>query len=90
VAYYATVGKRDQRATVGEALTALLAEENPEEVLRLARALREAAESLELESVRNARERKVSWSRFGAIYGLTKQGAQQRFRRDAQSPAQAS
>lgn len=90
MAYYATVGKRDQRATVGEALTALLAEENPEEALRLARALREAAESLELELVRNARVRKVSWSRIGAIYGLTKQGAQQRFRRDAHSPAQAS
>lgn len=90
LAYYPTVSKRNQRAAVGEALAALMAESNPEEALRLARALREAVEALELDLVRNARARKVSWSRIGAIYGLTKQGAQQRFRRDAQSPAQAS
>lgn len=84
------MGKRDHRTAVGDALTGLKTELDPEEALRLVRVLREAAESLELELVRNARARKVSWSRIGAVYGLTKQGAQQRFRGDAQAPAKAS
>ena len=48
--------------------------------LDAARQLREAADALELEMVRAARQDGHSWSRIGSIYGLTKQGAQQRFR----------
>lgn len=44
------------------------------------RRLRESADALERHLVREARAAGVSWSRIGALYGLTKQGAQQRFR----------
>ncbi|WP_068401573.1 hypothetical protein [Kribbia dieselivorans] len=50
------------------------------ERLAAARALREAAEALEYATVLQARHDGMSWSKIGAIYGLTKQGAQQRFR----------
>jgi len=46
-----------------------------------ARRLREQTELLEQELVRVAREDGQSWTQIGALYGLTKQGAQQRFRR---------
>ncbi len=54
--------------------------------LDAARQLREAADALELEMVRAARQDGHSWSRIGSIYGLTKQGAQQRFRTGAPEP----
>ncbi|NNG19378.1 hypothetical protein HJ590_07250 [Naumannella sp. ID2617S] len=47
--------------------------------------LRAAAEACELDLVRAARNQGVSWSKIGAVYGLTKQGAQQRFRPRAAS-----
>ncbi|BBG01519.1 MULTISPECIES: hypothetical protein [Pseudonocardia] len=45
------------------------------------RRLRQAAEQLELELVQQARESGVRWSDIGELYGTTKQGVQQRFRR---------
>lgn len=48
--------------------------------LDVARAGRESAESAERAAVLSAREAGVSWSRIGELYGLTKQGAQQRFK----------
>lgn len=49
-------------------------------VLAAARRRRESAESRELDAVRAARDAGASWSDIGDIYGLTKQGAQQRFK----------
>jgi hypothetical protein len=48
--------------------------------LEAARRLREAAEELEAAQVEAARQAGATWIEIGACYGLTKQGAQQRFR----------
>jgi hypothetical protein len=48
--------------------------------LDAARRLREAAEELEAAEVVAARKAGATWIEIGACYGLTKQGAQQRFR----------
>ena len=48
--------------------------------LDAARRLREAAEELEAAQVEAARKAGATWLEIGACYGLTKQGAQQRFR----------
>lgn len=46
-----------------------------------ARRAREKAELTEYNAVTAAREAGVAWGRIGDLYGLTKQGAQQRFKR---------
>ena len=53
----------------------------PDPLARLdaVRRAREALERLELETVAESRRAGVTWSAIGALYGLTKQGAQQRF-----------
>ena len=48
--------------------------------LDAARRLREAADELEAAQVEAARKAGATWIEIGACYGLTKQGAQQRFR----------
>ena len=61
--------------------------------LDAARRLREAAEELEAAQVEAARKAGATWLEIGECYGLTKQGAQQRFRtaRDqAKSPTATS
>jgi hypothetical protein len=62
------------------ALGALDAAEGPIGRLEAARRLREAAEELEAAQVEAARKAGATWIEIGACYGLTKQGAQQRFR----------
>jgi hypothetical protein len=62
------------------ALGALDAGDGPISRLEAARRLREAAEELEAAQVEAARKAGVTWIEIGACYGLTKQGAQQRFR----------
>ncbi|HEY1624707.1 MAG TPA: hypothetical protein VGG16_13000 [Streptosporangiaceae bacterium] len=62
------------------ALSALDAAEGPAGRLDVARQLREAAEELEAAQVAAARKAGATWIEIGACYGLTKQGAQQRFR----------
>src|SRR5215472_2435000 len=62
------------------ALSALDAADGPISRLDAARRLREAAEELEAAQVDAARKAGATWSEIGACYGLTKQGAQQRFR----------
>lgn len=54
----------------------------PDPLLRLdaLRQAREALERLELEALRDSRRSGATWKDIGALYGLTKQGAQQRFR----------
>jgi hypothetical protein len=55
------------------------------EAVRAARRLREEAEALELEAVIEARRHRATWSEIGAVYGTSKQGAQQRFRAAVQA-----
>ncbi len=62
------------------ALGALDAADGPIGRLQAARRLREAAEELEAAQVEAARKAGATWSEIGTCYGLTKQGAQQRFR----------
>ncbi len=62
------------------ALSALDAADGPISRLEAARRLREAAEELEAAQVEAARKAGATWNEIGACYGLTKQGAQQRFR----------
>lgn len=62
------------------ALAALDAADGPISRLEAARRLREAAEELEAAEVVAARKAGATWTEIGACYGLTKQGAQQRFR----------
>jgi len=44
------------------------------------RRARERLELAEVEAVRAARQAGATWKAIGALYGLSKQGAQQRFR----------
>ena len=65
---------------ISAALGALDAADGPMSRLDAARRLREAAEELEAAQVEAARKAGATWIEIGACYGLTKQGAQQRFR----------
>ena len=62
------------------AIGALDVADGPISRLDAARRLREAAEELEAAQVEAARKAGATWTEIGACYGLTKQGAQQRFR----------
>jgi molybdenum cofactor biosynthesis enzyme len=62
------------------ALGVLDVADGPMSRLEAARRLREAAEELEVAQVAAARKAGATWDEIGACYGLTKQGAQQRFR----------
>jgi hypothetical protein len=62
------------------ALGALSVADEPMSRLDAARRLREAAEELEAVQVEAARKAGATWNEIGACYGLTKQGAHQRFR----------
>jgi hypothetical protein len=62
------------------ALSALDAADGPISRLDAVRRLREAAEELEAAQVEAARKAGATWNEIGVCYGLTKQGAQQRFR----------
>jgi hypothetical protein len=62
------------------ALSAFDGADVPMKRLDAARRLREAAEELEAAQIEAARKAGVTWIEIGACYGLTKQGAQQRFR----------
>jgi hypothetical protein len=62
------------------ALGAFDAADGPVSRLDAARRLREAADELEAAQVEAARKAGATWIEIGACYGLTKQGAQQRFR----------
>ena len=66
---------------ITRALRAHQAAGDPLAALDAARVLREEAERLERRAVEGVRAAGTSWSTIGALYGLTKQGAQQRFRK---------
>jgi hypothetical protein len=78
------VAPRTPRKRIAAALDALDAAPDPLARLDAARRLREAAEELEGAELRAARKAGATWNDIGACYGLTKQGAQQRFRRGEQ------
>lgn len=64
-----------------KALQGLAEIDDPYERLDAVRECRERIEQLELGSVLAAREAGATWRDIGSLYGLSKQGAQQRFRR---------
>lgn len=65
---------------LAKAIAAL--EDVPEPLVRLdaVREAREALEALEADTARQARDGGATWSQIGALYGVSKQAAQQRFR----------
>ena len=65
---------------IAKAVDSWAAARTPAERLAAARQLRAAADRLERESVEAARAAGLTWAEIGELYGLTKQGAQQRFR----------
>ena len=74
------VASKSPAKRIFAALGALDAADGPISRLHAARRLREAAEQLEAAQVQAARKAGATWIEIGACYGLTKQGAQQRFR----------
>ncbi len=62
-----------------KALAALEDATTPSARVDAARRVREAAEALEMANVDAARDAGLTWADIGDRYGLTKQGAQQRF-----------
>ena len=75
-----TVASKSFAKRILAALGALDTADGPVSRLEAARRLREAAEELEAAQVEAARKAGATWIEIGACYGLTKQGAQQRFR----------
>jgi hypothetical protein len=75
-----TVASKNPVKRISAALRALDVAGEPMSRLEAARCLREAAEELEAAQVEAARKAGATWIEIGERYGLTKQGAQQRFR----------
>jgi molybdenum cofactor biosynthesis enzyme len=80
VDYAVTVASKSPVKRILAALSALDVADRPISRLDAARRLREAAEELEAAQVEAARKAGATWNEIGVCYGLTKQGAQQRFR----------
>jgi hypothetical protein len=78
--YALTVATKSLLRRITAALGALDIADGPMSRLDAARRLREAAEDLEAAQIEAARKAGATWNEIGACYGLTKQGAQQRFR----------
>jgi hypothetical protein len=79
-----------QKATIKklrQVLEELESASQPLEALAHARRLREAAEAMEVALVAQARDQRRTWTEIGAVYGTSKQGAQQRFRAAVSTPA---
>lgn len=66
---------------LAKALEELQAATSPVDRLDPVRRLREAADKLERAHIDAARAAGLTWSEIGEVYGLSKQGAQQRFRK---------
>jgi hypothetical protein len=90
VDYAVLVASKSPVRRISAALGALDMADGPMSRLEAARRLREAAEELEAAQVEAARKAGVTWIEIGACYGLTKQGAQQRFRPDRHQPRAAA
>src|SRR5271156_3415891 len=74
------VSPKNPLRRITSALGDLGVADGPISRLEAARRLREAAEELEAAQVEAARKAGATWNEIGTCYGLTKQGAQQRFR----------
>jgi predicted CoA-binding protein len=79
---HGTFEKRFDRA-----LAELAAIPDAADRLDAVRRSRQTLEELEAAAVREARAAGVTWKTIGTIYGLSKQGAQQRFRPPTAPPA---
>ena len=75
-----SVASKSPAKRILAALGAFDGADGPISRLDAARRLREAADELEAAQVEAARKAGATWIEIGACYGLTKQGAQQRFR----------
>ena len=75
-----SVASKSPAKRILAALGAFDAADGPISRLDAARRLREAADELAAAQVEAARKAGATWIEIGACYGLTKQGAQQRFR----------
>ncbi|WP_454299999.1 hypothetical protein [Salana multivorans] len=69
-----------QAKRLDKAAEAISTIKDPLARLAAAREAREMFEQLKLEQVKRLRREGTTWSKIGALYGLTKQGAQQRFK----------
>ena len=68
------------RIRVDRAIDALQQIPDPLGRVDAVRISRERLDALEDAAVRDARAAGITWKQIGALYGLSKQGAQQRFR----------
>ena len=78
--YAQAMPPKNPSARIKSALAAHATAADPLSALDAARSVREAADDLEAAAIRAARKAGATWSAIGGLYGLTKQGAQQRFR----------
>ncbi len=74
---------------IAKALASLADVPDPMARLDAVRRVREAVERLEQEAAGAARADGATWKRIGELYGVSKQAAQQRFRRPSPPPAPA-
>ena len=74
------MARRASAKRVSNALDGFRRAKNPTDRIAAVRKLREAAEDLEATSLEAARDDGMTWAEIGRLYGLTKQGAQQKFR----------
>jgi hypothetical protein len=77
--YPSGMANADPVKRVKRAVTALQAVKDPLDRLEAVRWARGEIEAIEVESVAAAREAGATWSDIGSLYGVTRQGAQQRF-----------
>ena len=70
---------KDPSSNIKAALRAHQESADPLEKLKWSQRIREAADELERRAIEEAREHGITWRDIGACYGLSKQGAQQRF-----------
>lgn len=82
----AAMANADPTKRVNRAVQALQAVPDPLARLDTVRWARQQLEELEAGTVRAARESGATWKQIGAVYGLTKQGAQQRFSAAVEPP----
>lgn len=61
------------------ACTELQQSADPLVAVEIAQQIAALSERVQYDAVRNARHEGVSWSKIGGVFGLSKQGAQQRF-----------
>ena len=74
-------GKQERQ--LAKKLSELAATKDARSRLVLAHEIQRAAVVLEQQSVADARDAGMTWTQIGALFGMTKQAAQQRFKSSA-------